>query len=57
MNMTYKVIREPEFQAALAGRFSPDMDPSYMSGVTWTLERDPHKGIRGAENVWLIKVL
>ena len=56
MRTAYQVTRGPGFSAALA-KVSPRLDPTYLRGVTWTLERDPHLGIRVTANVRIIKEL
>jgi hypothetical protein len=55
--MAYQVIRQPEFDAALARTFSSKMLPGYMETVTWPLERDPHIGKKVNPKTWMFKVL
>ena len=55
--MAYQVIHDASFKAAQAKVLSPKMDAHYLSGVTWTLEHDPHVGKKISPNVWIIKVV
>jgi len=52
--MAYQVIRQPEFDAAVANKLDKDFNIDFLlSGIKWTLEHNPYVGTKVSEHVWI----
>jgi hypothetical protein len=55
--MAYTIVRDPSYSAALAKNFPKGFDADkFLSGLLWTLERNPQLGTQAAKGVWIAKV-